>query len=86
MNVAVFDTCVPKKKGGYMHFDIIVEAGTAYEQVLVFALEYLRSKAQPVSGLSCKECRFCHLEAVIPAWNDQILRRGYCVHEIAGCH
>lgn len=86
MNVAVFDTQIPKKKGGYMHFDIIVQADTSYEQVLQFALEYLRSKAQPVPGLSAKECRFCHLEPVVPAWKAQILRQGYCVHEIAGCH
>lgn len=86
MNVAIFDTCVPRKNGGYMHFDIIAPASTSYEQVLAFAQEYLKSKAQPAFALSCKECKFCHLEPELPTWKQHILRQGYYVHEMTGCN
>ncbi|PUZ26834.1 protein of unknown function [Chitinophaga costaii] len=86
MKVAIFDTYIPRKNGGFMHFDIITPADTSYEQALIFAQEYLRSKSQPILALTCKECKFCHLEQVVPSWKTHILRQGYYVHELKGCN
>lgn len=34
MNVAVYDTHVLKRKGGIIHFDVIVPVGTAHQAAL----------------------------------------------------
>ena len=36
MKVAVYDTYVPRKSGGIMHFDVLVPEGLPYEKVLEF--------------------------------------------------
>lgn len=86
MEVAVFDTYVKKKSGGYMHFDIIVASDTHYEHVLTFGKAYLRNKLHISSHITPRECRFCHLEEVVPIWEKTIERQGYYIHEIEGCH
>jgi hypothetical protein len=86
MEVAVFDTYVKKKSGGYMHFDIIVAADTHYENVLTFGKDYLRTKVQASYHITPRECRFCHLEEVVPIWEQTIVQQGYYIHEIEGCH
>ncbi|HEU4552913.1 MAG TPA: DUF2024 family protein [Chitinophaga sp.] len=85
MEVAVFDTYVKKKNGGYMHFDIIVAADTHYEHVLTFGKAYLQSKQRATPHISTRDCRFCHLEEVVPVWEQTIARQGYYIHEIEGC-
>ncbi len=86
MEVAVFDTYVKKKDGGLMHFDIIVAADTHYEKVLHFGKAYLRTKSQGSQPISAKECRFCHLEEVVPNWKRKIEQQGYYIYEMEGCH
>jgi len=85
MEVAVFDTYVKKKNGGYMHFDIIVAADTHYDHVLTFGKAYLQSKQRASPHISTRDCRFCHLEEVVPVWEKTIARQGYYIHEIEGC-
>lgn len=87
MEVAVFDTYVKKKNGGYMHFDIIVAADTHYERVLNFGKTYLQTKkVHATQHISTRECRFCHLEEVVPTWEKTISQQGYYIHEIEGCN
>ncbi len=69
-----------------MHFDIIVAADTHYDHVLTFGKTYLQSKLRASPHISSRECRFCHLEEVIPAWEKNIVKQGYYIHEIEGCH
>lgn len=85
MEVAVFDTYVKKKNGGYMHFDIIVAADTQYDHVLTFGKAYLQSKQRASPHITTRDCRFCHLEEMIPVWEKTIARQGYYIHEIEGC-
>jgi hypothetical protein len=86
MEVAVFDTYVKKKSGGYMHFDIIVAADTHFENVLTFGKAYLQTKLQTSTQITPRECRFCHMEQVVPIWEKTIVQQGYYIHEIEGCH
>ncbi|PSL49564.1 uncharacterized protein DUF2024 [Chitinophaga niastensis] len=86
MEVAVFDTYVKKKDGGYMHFDIIVTKETGFEQVREFGNAYLLSKSSTGLFISQKDCRFCHVTDIIPRWEEQIRRQGYYIHELEGCH
>lgn len=81
MEVAIFDAYAQKKQGGYMHFNIIVAADTEYERVLHFGKEYLQSKVKGKHPLSARECRFCHTQEVIPAWEKAILLHGYYIYE-----
>ncbi|MCW3462659.1 DUF2024 family protein [Chitinophaga nivalis] len=86
MEVAVFDTYVKKRAGGYMHFDIIVTKETSFEKVLFFGNAWLQSKWPGAPAVLPKDCRFCHLTAVIPRWEKQIQQLGYFIHELEGCH
>lgn len=85
MEVAVYDTYVKKKDGGHLHFDIIVNKATRFEQVLVFGNAYLQTKRGEGLLVSHKDCRFSHITEVIPRWEVQILRKGYYIHELEGC-
>lgn len=86
MKVAVFDTYVKKKDGGYLHFDIIVDKSTCFEDVIVYGNTYLRSRKGETLFVSHKDCRFCHLTEIIPQWQEHISQRGYYIHELEGCH
>ncbi|MFY0252823.1 DUF2024 family protein [Chitinophaga sp. 30R24] len=85
MEVAVFDTYVKKKEGGYLHFDIIVNKATSFEHVLKYGNTYLQSKKTEGLSLSHKNCRFCHITETIPRWEVQIKQQGYYIHELEGC-
>lgn len=86
MEVAVWDTYVEKKDGTVMHFDII--APSEQRDTLVihnFGRDYLRLKGQEGQPLTAKECRFCHVQEVIPQWQQEILAKGYFILEMEGC-
>jgi hypothetical protein len=85
MEVAIFDTYVKRREGGYMHFDIIVSADTNYESVLTFGNDYLKSKSINMQSVSSRDCRFCHMEEVVPVWEKNILQQGYHIYEMEGC-
>ncbi|RFS22404.1 DUF2024 family protein [Chitinophaga silvatica] len=85
MEVAVFDTYVKKKDGRYLHFNIIVGKDTPFEEVLGYGNKYLQVKGVNSAGILHKDCRFCHLTAIIPNWELQIKAEGYYVHELEGC-
>lgn len=82
MEVAVYDTYVKKKDGRHLHFDIIVNKATRFEQVLVFGNVYLQSKRGERLLIFHKDCRFSYITEIIPQWEMQILRKGYYIHEL----
>ncbi|MEC5148057.1 DUF2024 family protein [Chitinophaga sp. 212800010-3] len=86
MKVAVFDTYVKRKAGGYLHFDIIVSDETPFEEVLEFGNDYLTSRKESGLMVAHKDCRFCHFTEIIPRWEHQIAQKGYYIHELEGCH
>lgn len=85
MEVAVFDTYVKRKDGRYLHFNIIVHKGTSFEKVVLHGNTYLQTKGLGCQGILHKDCRFCHITAVIPLWENQISLQGYFIHELEGC-
>ncbi|QHS61460.1 DUF2024 family protein [Chitinophaga agri] len=85
MDVAIFDTYVKRREGGYMHFDIIVSADTNYENVLTFGNAYLKSKSIEKQSVSSRDCRFCHVQEMIPTWEQSIRQNGYHIYEMEGC-
>lgn len=85
MDVAIFDTYVKRREGGYMHFDIIVSADTNYENVLTFGNAYLKSKSIDKQSVSSRDCRFCHVQEISPMWEQSIRQQGYHIYEIEGC-
>ncbi|UOQ69650.1 DUF2024 family protein [Hymenobacter volaticus] len=86
MEVAVYDTYVPKKDGSIMHFDILVPDETASkEQVYQFGRHYLASKGQQGQPLTAKECHFCHIEEPTQEIWDVISAQGYYIIEMQGC-
>jgi len=85
MKVAVYDTYVPRKSGGIMHFDVVVPDGLPYEKVLEFGKSYLNSVGQEGQPLSAKECEFCHTEQASSAVNESIRAQGFHIVEMEGC-
>jgi hypothetical protein len=86
MEVAVYDTYVPKKDGSLMHFDILVSDEVASkEQVYQFGRKYLATKGQEGQPLTAKECRFCHIEEPSQEIVDAISAQGYYIIEMQGC-
>ena len=85
--VSVYDTYVPKKQGGVMHFDIHVDSNEKdIEKIYSYGKEYLRSKGQEGQPLTAKECRFCHVENAKGAMEDSIQAKGYYIIEMEGCN
>lgn len=86
MKVAVWDTYVTKKDGIIMHFDILVPENIKDTTVIYnYGKEYLKSKGQEGQALTSKECRFCHVETVRPAWEKAIIKQGYFIIEMENC-
>ncbi|WP_299103856.1 DUF2024 family protein [uncultured Tenacibaculum sp.] len=87
MNVAVWDTYVTKKDGSIMHFDIIVPSTLKNTNVIFnYGKEYLKTKGLESLDLSSKECVFCHVEALKPAWENIIKDKGYFIYEMENCN
>jgi hypothetical protein len=87
LKVSVYDTYVPKKEGGVMHFDILVDANEKdLENIYGYGREYLRSKGQEGQPLTSKECRFCHVENAKGEVEDSITTKGYFIIEMEGCN
>lgn len=86
MKVAVWDTYVDKRDGSVMHFDIIAPVETDdKEQIYNYGREYLKTKGQEGQPLTSKECRFCHIEALKPEWEESIRQKGYSIVEMENC-
>ncbi len=86
MKVAVWDTYVTKKDGTVMHFDIIVQAEIKDADVIYkYGRAYLKIKKQEEQPLTSNECRFCHIESVKPAWENEIEQKGYFIYEMENC-
>lgn len=86
LKVSVYDTYVPKKEGGLMHFDILVDAKEKdLDKIYAYGKNYLQSKGQEGQPLTAKECRFCHVENARGPVEDSILAQGYYIIEMEGC-
>lgn len=86
MQVAVWDTYVPKKDETIMHFDIIAPSEIKDTTVIYnYGKEYLKTKGQEGQSLASRECRFCHIETVKPHWENEIRQKGYFVYEMENC-
>ncbi|WP_353185267.1 DUF2024 family protein [Parapedobacter lycopersici] len=86
MQVAVWDTYVTKDDGSVMHFDIITPHEVKDTAVIYgYGREYLETKGQESHALTAAECRFCHIEAVKPHWENEIRKKGYYIYEMENC-
>lgn len=84
--VNIWDTYVPKKEGGVIHFDIVAPAAiTDPEQIYEFGRQYLITKDQEGQPVTAKECRLCHLETLRPEWETAISDNGFFIIEMEGC-
>jgi hypothetical protein len=87
MKVAVWDTYVTRKDGAIMHFDILAPESIKDTTVIYnYGKDYLKTKGQEGQPLSSKECRFCHVETVRPAWEEAINKHGYYIIEMENCN
>ncbi|QJB34671.1 DUF2024 family protein [Chitinophaga oryzae] len=86
MEVAVYKACAKKRKGGILHFDIIVPAETAFPAVLAYGSAFLRVRLPESMPVSSRDCRFCYTTETVPRWASQIAEQGYYIHESQGCH
>ncbi len=87
LKVSVYDTYVPKKQGGVMHFDILVDSKESdIDKIYGFGKEYLKMKGQEGQPLTSKQCRFCHVENAKGAIEDSIQAQGYYIIEMEGCN
>ena len=68
-----------------MHFDIVVPAGTTFNEVQLFGLKYLKQKGQGSQQLSANECKFCHIEEASTEMEQQFQQNGYYIIEMEGC-
>lgn len=86
MQVAVWDTYVTRKDGRIMHFDIIAPTTIKDSSIIHnFGKSYLKTKGEEMQPLTAKECQFCHIEAVQPSWEKEILEKGYYIIEMQNC-
>jgi Domain of unknown function (DUF2024) len=86
LKVSVYDTYVPKKEGGVMHFDILVDSNEKdLEKIYGYGKEYLLSVGQEGQPLTSKQCRFCHVENAKGPIEDSITAKGYYIIEMEGC-
>jgi len=85
MKASVFDTYVPRKEGGVMHFDIVVPENTTFEDVQKFGKLYLTKKEQHLQPLTTKECRFCHIATATDTMQQDFKQKGYHIIELEGC-
>jgi Domain of unknown function (DUF2024) len=87
LSVSVYDTYVPKKQGGTMHFDILVASTEKdLQKIYDYGKTYLKTKGQEGQPLSAQECRFCHVENAKGAIEDSIVAQGYYIIEMEGCN
>jgi hypothetical protein len=86
MEVAVWDTYVPRKDGRVMHFDIIAPSAMKDTTVIHgYGKAYLKTKGEGGQPLTSKECRFCHVRSLQPKWEADIQRQGYFILEMENC-
>lgn len=86
MEVAVWDTYVPRKDGRVMHFDIIAPSSMRDTSVIHgYGRTYLSTKGETGQPLTAKECRFCHVRALQPQWEKDIRAQGYFILEMEHC-
>lgn len=86
LKVSVYDTYVPTKEGGIMHFDILVDSEEKdLEKIYRYGKEFLTSKGQAGQPLSATECSYCHVENAKGAIEDAITAKGYYIIEMEGC-
>jgi len=84
--VNVWDTYVTKKDGSIMHFDILAPAVIKNPDIIhEYGKAYLQTKGQAGQSLTAKECRFCHVERLLPQWEKSIQKQGYFIIEMEGC-
>jgi Domain of unknown function (DUF2024) len=87
MQVAVWDTYVPKKDGTVMHFDIIAPSEIRDTTVIYeYGRAYLKTKGQEGQPLTAKECRFCHVRSLQAKWEADIKEKGYFILEMENCN
>ena len=87
MKVAVWDTYVTKKDGEVMHFDIIAPAEMKdADKIYEYGREYLKAKGQEGQSLTSKECTFCHIEALKPENEAEIVQKGCYIVEMENCN
>jgi Domain of unknown function (DUF2024) len=70
MKIDVFDTYVFVNSGQVLHFDVLVQSGTAKEEALIYAENYLSSVGVERAQLKSMRCDFCHTEAA----NEEVLK------------
>ncbi len=86
LKVSVYDTYVPKRDGGLMHFDILVrDTEQDLTKIYDYGKAYLKTKGQEGQPLTSKECRFCHIEQVEDMVESSIRQKGYYIIEMEGC-
>ena len=86
MEVAVWDTYVTRQDGRVMHFDIIAPSSMRDTAVIHgYGRSYLAAKGEAGQRLSAKECRFCHVRGLQPAWERDIRAQGYFILELENC-
>lgn len=84
--VNVWDTYVTRKDGRLMHFDILAPTDvTDPQQIYDYGQAYLATKGQEGQALAAEQCRFCHVEQLQPAWEQDIASKGFFVIEMEGC-
>ena len=86
MKISVWDTYVQRKDGHRMHFDILVPDDLKDEQtVFNYGMAYLKSKSLGITGLTAKECSFCHIEQATVEMAERIAKKGYDILEMENC-
>ncbi|MBK9146218.1 MAG: DUF2024 family protein [Flavobacteriales bacterium] len=84
--VAVWDTYVTRKDGRVMHFDIIAPSGQRDTTIIHgYGRAYLDRKGEGGQPLTARECRFCHVRALLPQWEAEIQSQGYFILEMDNC-
>lgn len=85
MQVDVYDTYARSAKGGIMHFDVLVEKGTAPAAAFAYAQKWLASIGENPAGLEQSRCSFCHTENAHPVVEKSVRDHGHFILQMEGC-
>ncbi len=85
MKVDVYDTYAQSNDGRTIHFDVLVETGTAANVAHKHAQDWLTGVGQNGARLAQDRCRFCHVENASPAVKKEIQEKGFFILKMEGC-
>ncbi len=80
----VFDTYATTAHGKIMHFDVVIDQNNP-ELALASAKQWLQSIGEDSTGLTQKNCVYCHSAQAPDQVRAEINQNGFAILKLEGC-